>query len=162
MTTTRTAGAVLAGITLTLTLTACGGSDSTDTAATSAPTKTTTAAAPAATSPVNLADCRRADEAQVSLVAAALNPGLTLGPAFSEDSPAGDTYIGANIMRGTERISSADVWVFHNGSPFSLSSDARSRSSIIDGRKLRLSAGDPAGSKVQDCVVAQLRKDNGK
>ncbi|RDB46179.1 hypothetical protein DVB87_19610, partial [Tsukamurella tyrosinosolvens] len=105
--------------------------------------------------------CTRARPDQTSIIEAALQDGLTLGPAFAETSPKGDVYIGANILRGTDRISSADVWVYRNGSPFALSSDARSKSSIADGRKLGLSAGDDTGTKVQGCVVAQTRKDNG-
>lgn len=131
-------------------------------------TKPTAAAAATTTTKVTLADCRRATPEQTELIAAALNTGLTLGPSFVETSPDGDVYVGANIMRGEERVSSADVWVLRNRQPYALSSDARSRSALADGRKLvdsgkrKLSAGDQYGAKVQDCVVAQIQKDNGK
>lgn len=67
-------------------------------------------------------------------------------------------YIGANIMdsAGT-RVSSADIWAQSDGMLFSLSSDARRRTALPDGRKLLdISAGDEFGSAVSDCIMVSV------
>lgn len=67
-------------------------------------------------------------------------------------------YIGANIMdsAGT-RVSSADIWAQSDGMLFSLSSDARKRTALPDGRKLLdISAGDEFGSAVSDCIMVSV------
>lgn len=79
---------------------------------------------------------------------------------------AGDvSYIGANIMdsAGT-RLSSADVWAQSDGIIYSLSGDARRRTSFPDGRRaLDISAGDEFGIAVSDCIQISIinRNTNG-
>jgi hypothetical protein len=64
-------------------------------------------------------------------------------------------YIGADIMNAAgDRLSSNDVWANDGGVLFALSSDARRRTAIPDGRKiLGISAGDEFGTDVSDCVL---------
>lgn len=74
-------------------------------------------------------------------------------------------YIGANIMdsAGT-RLSSADVWAQTDGIIYSLSGDARRRTSFPDGRRaLDISAGDEFGIAVSDCIQISIvnRNTNG-
>lgn len=63
-------------------------------------------------------------------------------------------YIGANIMAADgHRASSADIWADKGGLLFSLSGDARRRTSIPDGRHLLdISAGDEYGQEVSECI----------
>lgn len=67
-------------------------------------------------------------------------------------------YIGANIMDSTgTRLSSADVWAQSNGIIYSLSGDARRRTSFPDGRRaLDISAGDEFGTAVSDCIQISI------
>lgn len=102
--------------------------------------------------------CDVAPDALVATIAGSLNDSsLSLGPAFSVYSRRdGLTYIGANIMRGDERESSADVWIEDDGAIYSMSGSAREYSLLPDGRDVlpvMVSAGDEFGSQVQTCAA---------
>ncbi|CKH13029.1 hypothetical protein PXH78_09280 [Mycolicibacterium smegmatis] len=70
-------------------------------------------------------------------------------------TPDGALYIGGNIVDSSgTKVSSADVWLL-DGALWALSSDARKRTVLPDGRDLGVSAGDEYGSAVQDCVTGR-------
>ena len=125
------------------------------------PPRTTTPLPPAPATPTRTRApivCDVAPDALVATIAGSLNDSsLSLGPAFSVYSRRdGLTYIGANIMRGDERESSADVWIEDDGAIYSMSSSAREYSLLPDGRDLLpvlVSAGDEYGSQVQTCAA---------
>ncbi|WP_336819873.1 hypothetical protein [Gordonia sp. MMO-8] len=106
-------------------------------------------------------ECKAAPDATVALITAALtDSGLSLANAQAVDGEDGAVYIAANIMQGDKREHSAEVWATKDGKTVALSSNARSETSLRDGRKLGLSAGDSYGSAAQQCVVADLRRQN--
>jgi hypothetical protein len=89
-----------------------------------------------------------------SIDAAFLEADQHLEDAFLVYGQRDVAYIGANIMdsAGT-RLSSSDVWAQSDGVIYSLSGDARRRTSFPDGRRaLDISAGDEFGVAVSDCV----------
>lgn len=107
-------------------------------------------------------DCKAAPEATVALITAALkDTSLSLANAQAVDGKDGAVYIAANIMQGDKREHSAEVWATKGAGTFALSSNARSETSLVDGRRLGLSAGDTYGRAAQQCVVADLRRQNG-
>lgn len=127
---------------------------------------TTTAAAPVTseaeapavqTTAAAQASCRPAPDQLTTIIASSLNDsGLSLGPAFVVSAPGGLTYVGANIMRGDTKESSADVWVEKDGAVFALSGSAREYSLLPDGRRITdASAGDDYGIAVQNCTTAR-------
>ena len=104
------------------------------------------------------ASCATASETYVAVINASFKEqGLSLSsPAYAVEAPGGLTYIGANIMRGDIKESSADVWVARDVAVFSLSGSAREYSTLPDGRRLLdASAGDDYGTEVQDCVIGR-------
>lgn len=106
--------------------------------------------------------CQPAPADVVATISAAFSdPSNTLADTYVVTAPGGLAYIGANIMQGTTKVSSADVWVTRGGSVYSLSGDARRRTTLPDGRKvLSASAGDDYGTKVQGCVTTAERARN--
>ncbi|MGY1865267.1 hypothetical protein [Nocardia gipuzkoensis] len=62
-------------------------------------------------------------------------------------------------MQGTRKVSSADVWIVDGPAVYALSSDARRRTTLPDGRQVA-SAGDNYGTKVQGCVTTAERTRN--
>ncbi|MGQ4619092.1 hypothetical protein [Nocardia sp. R7R-8] len=106
--------------------------------------------------------CQPAPSGVVATISAAFSdPSNTLADTFAVSAPGGLVYVGANIMQGTTKVSSADVWVTQRGSVYSLSGDARRRTTLPDGRKvLNASAGDDFGTQVQDCVTTTERARN--
>ncbi|MFC9472261.1 hypothetical protein ACFTS5_08710 [Nocardia sp. NPDC056952] len=100
-------------------------------------------------------------DAVATISAAFSDRSNTLADAYAVTAPGGVVYVGANIMQGTTKVSSADVWAVRNGSVYSLSGDARRRTTLPDGRKvLDISAGDDYGTKVQGCVTTAERARN--
>ncbi|MFC3964058.1 hypothetical protein [Nocardia jiangsuensis] len=100
-------------------------------------------------------------DAVASISAAFSDRSNMLADAYAITAPGGVVYIGGNIMQGTTKVSSADVWAVRNGSVYSLSGDARRRTTLPDGRDaLDASAGDDYGTKVQGCVTTAERARN--
>ncbi len=101
------------------------------------------------------------DQYVVAINAAFSNSAETLADVFAVSAPGGLIYVGGNIMQGTTKVSSADVWVARGASMFALSGDARKRTQLPDGRKLlNANAGDGYGTVVQGCVTAAERNRN--
>lgn len=134
---------------------------------TTAPTTTVTsviapvapAPAPAAAVP---AGCTPAAENYTTPIGGSLtDPTHTLANTYTVEGADDLVYIGANIMQGEKRVSSADVWVAKGPAIYSLSGGARENSALVDGRKvLKVSAGDEYGEAVQKCVIAGMRAGN--
>jgi hypothetical protein len=130
-------------------------------------TTTTSAAAAPTTQPdaarqqqdqalATLEGCTPASDSVVAFLETMITEGgLRLDDAYVVDGAKGQ-YVGANFFDETDRrVSSADVWINRNGVWYALSSDARSRTSLPDGRDYA-SAGDEDGTAVQDCVTAAI------
>lgn len=111
-----------------------------------------------------LANCTAASEQLLAQIEAGITEaGLRLADGYIEQGEAGSQYFGANFFdEEGKRVSSADVWLLKGGVVYSLSSDARSRSSFPDGRRSPgASAGDEFGQRVQDCVTADILSGDG-
>ncbi|MCV7230647.1 hypothetical protein [Mycolicibacterium komossense] len=115
----------------------------------SEPPETSIAAAPP---PPAAAPCSQAPAGFVDLINKSFTGGETLGNAQSVTGPKDMVYVGGNILHGSELISSGDVWLAQHGALYALSSDARKRTLLPDGRDLA-SAGDQYGSALVDCVA---------
>lgn len=102
------------------------------------------------------ASCDHAPETLQNTVIRNLQPQMRLADAYTVR--AGDViYLGANIIQGQDRVSSADVWVKADGALYALSGSANELSDFPDARdELGLSAGNKHGQRVQDCVIAAL------
>lgn len=85
------------------------------------------------------------------MINAAFTDGEELVNSQSVDGPDSMTYIGGNIDKAGSRESSGDVWLLSDGVLYALSSDARRRTMLPDGRDLA-SAGDDYGSELINCV----------
>ncbi|MQY31262.1 hypothetical protein NRB56_68710 [Nocardia sp. RB56] len=123
---------------------------------------TTPAPQPSTAAPIP-AGCQPAPADTVATISAAFpDPSYSLADVYAVTAPGGVlTYVGANIMQGTTKASSADVWVARGAVVYSLSGDARRRTTLPDGRKmLSASAGDDYGTKVQTCVTTAERARN--
>lgn len=105
--------------------------------------------APAGAAPVIA--CKSAPTAVVAMINAAFTDGEELVNSQSVDGPDSMTYIGGNIDKAGSRESSGDVWLLSDGVLYALSSDARRRTMLPDGRDLA-SAGDDYGSELINCV----------
>jgi len=95
--------------------------------------------------------CKEAPSTIVSIINATFTGGEHLENTKSVIGLHDLVYVGGNIMAGAQRASSGDVWVVQHGGIYSLSSDARKRTLLPDGRDLA-SAGDQYGSAVIDCI----------
>lgn len=130
-----------------------------ETTTAAAPTTTTAVAAPPPATAAPTSNCADASLATVQAIEGSLiDPTQTLANTFSVTT--GDlTYIGANIMEGETKASSADVWVAQGSAIYAVSGSARDMSSLPDGRKvLDVNAGDESGQQVQECVIADSRR----
>lgn len=114
--------------------------------------------APTTAMPVSVCDPAPAD-AVAMISAAFIDPSNTLADAFAVTAPGGVVYVGANIMQGTTKVSSADVWLIDGPAVLALSSDARSETTLADGRDYG-NAGDAYGTEVQNCVITAERVRN--
>lgn len=105
------------------------------------------------------AGCNAAPDNLLATINASFNDSAEqLVDAWAVSGQKDVTYIGGNIFAGEKRVSSGDVWAAKGGAIYSLSSDARKRTSLPDGRKiLDISAGDEYGAKVVDCVTVAVR-----
>lgn len=136
-----------------------------DAKATTAPPPSSEAAPSTSASPPSVdplvmpAGCLAAPDQLLATINASFNDSsLQLVDAWSVAGQKDVTYIGGNIFAGEKRVSSGDVWAAKGGAIFSLSSDARSRTVLPDGRKiLDISAGDEYGSLVSNCVTTAVR-----
>ncbi|MDF3284651.1 DUF2510 domain-containing protein [Gordonia sp. N1V] len=101
--------------------------------------------------------CEPAPDQVIAIIEGSLRDStLTLANTAMVSVPGNLNYIGANIMRGLEKVSSADVRAQKEAAIFSLSGSAREYSLLPDGRHiLDISAGDDYGTAVQDCVTAR-------
>lgn len=94
----------------------------------------TTDTAPVTAVPVTVPGCDPAPADAVATISAAFtDPADTLADAFAVTTPGGVVYVGANIMQGTMKVSSADVWLVDGPAVLALSSDARRRTTLPDG-----------------------------
>lgn len=130
-----------------------------ETTTAAAPTTTTAVAAPPPATAAPTSTCADAPAAVVQAIEGSLiDSTQTLTNTFSVTT-GHLTYIGANIMEGETKASSADVWVAQGGAIYAVSGSARDMSSLPDGRKvLDVSAGDEWGQQVQECVIAAGRR----
>jgi hypothetical protein len=109
-------------------------------------------AAPPAPTTVVEPPCRAAPSGVVAAITAAFTDGEQLNNVQAVNAPQDMTYVGGNITRGGEVLSHADVWLVQHGKIYALSSDARRRTLLPDGRDVA-SAGDEYGTAVQACVA---------
>lgn len=155
--TNRTVLATIASIAAVVLLAGCSSDDGSDTAAETPTTTTTAEFVPeeTATEETVAAQCDPAPDQYVAVINGSFtDSGLSLGPAYVVVGDDDVQYIGAHIMRGDERESSADVWVAQGPAVYALSGSAREYSMLPDGRDvLGVSAGDEYGSAVQDCTI---------
>lgn len=110
---------------------------------------TATSASPSATAaPIA---CQPAPAALVQLINAAFTDGEQLDHPAAVNGPNDATYIAGDITKAKEVVSHADVWLSQHGALFALSSDARKRTILADGRDIAY-AGDEYGSAAQACI----------
>lgn len=127
----------------------------TTTTRTQPPTSTATRVPIPQTSTLLSSRCKTPSESTVAAINASfLEDGYYLADVYMVYGAKDVAYIGANIMAADgSRASSADVWANKGGLLFSLSGDARRRTSLPDGRHvLDISAGDEYGQEVSDCI----------
>lgn len=89
-------------------------------------------------SPADTAKCHEAPQRIVDMIDAAFtDPGEHLEHAQAVDGPQSMVYVGGNIFDSTgQKVSSQDTWVMSNGQLYALTSDARRRTLLPDGRDL--------------------------
>jgi hypothetical protein len=162
-------GAVVAVIAVSVAGCGSDSSKSSDASQSAAPATTTAASAtttPAAPTPTTTgaplvmpAGCLAAPDQLLATINASFNDSAEqLIDAWAVQGLKDVTYIGGNIFAGEKRVSSGDVWAAKGGAIYSLSGDARKRTSLPDGRKiLDISAGDDDGAKVAECVSVAVR-----
>lgn len=140
-----------------------GAATTTSGAAAPAPSPTTTMRPSSSGTPTASGDCGQPPDGVKELIDGSFNGGEKLQDVFAVSGPGNLIYVGGNIIGsdGTKE-SSADVWLVKNEGiyvVYSLSSDARRRTTWPDGRDLA-SAGDQYGAAVQDCVTSAERARN--
>ncbi len=99
--------------------------------------------------------CKTPSESTIAAINASFKEdGYYLADVYMVYGAKDVAYIGANIMAADgHRASSADIWADKGGLLFSLSGDARRRTSLPDGRHLLdISAGDEYGQEVAECI----------
>lgn len=99
--------------------------------------------------------CKTPSESTIAAINASFKEdGYYLADVYMVYGAQDVAYIGANIMAADgHRASSADIWADRGGLLFSLSGDARRRTSLPDGRHLLdISAGDEYGQEVAECI----------
>lgn len=107
-------------------------SSATKTGATSARVAT-----PVAPMPTPEAHCKDAPSGVVAVIDAAFTDGEHLENTQAIDLPKAMTIIGGNIVNSAgKRVSSQDSWLFSDGAVYALTSDARRRTMLPDGRDL--------------------------
>lgn len=95
--------------------------------------------------------CRPAPDGLVDTIDAAFTGGEHLEHAQAVGAPNGVTYVGGNIMDAVgKKLSSQDTWALVGGDLYALTSDARRRTAVPDGRDLRVHYLD--WSKYSDAV----------
>lgn len=147
---------MIAAIAAGMLLAGCGGKSSTEeqlsasASAEMSSSKPAPAFIPSTAAPAT--NCIQAPPVLVEAINAAFTGGETIDNAQAVNAPSDMTYIGGNILSGTEVISNRDVWLAQNGAIYALSSDARRRTTLPDGRDIA-SAGDEYGGAVIDCLA---------
>lgn len=129
----------------------------------SAAPSSTLSTSPARPVPTTMpAGCEKAPDRIVQTIKSSLkDPAWSIANAYTVKGDNGLTYVSATILLGGDRKHSAETWAEREGVVFSLSSNAREKSRLADGRKLlSASAGDDDGYRSHQCVVAALRAQN--
>lgn len=124
---------------------ACGSPSTTATSTTTTTTPPTVAptaserwlAPSTSSSTAAAAACDEAPARVVEMINAAFTNGEHLEHAQAVRGPNAMTFVGGNIYDAAgERVSSEDAWVLSNGAVYALTSDARRRTLLQDGRDL--------------------------
>lgn len=135
-------------------------------AANSSTTKTratsTRVAPPIAPMPTPTVRCKDAPAGIVAMIDAAFTDGKHLENAQSIDLPKAMTIVGGNIVDpdGT-RVSSQDSWLLSGGIVYALTSDARRRTMLPDGRDLLYFDWTTYNDQVGTCVGQATKSANG-
>lgn len=95
--------------------------------------------------------CKAAPSSIVALINGAFTDGEQLIRPVALAGPDDVTYIAGDIARDGKVLLHANVWLAQGPLVFALSSGARKRTVLPDGRDF-WSAGDEFGTKVQDCI----------
>ncbi|MCV7173869.1 hypothetical protein H7I41_28500 [Mycobacterium manitobense] len=148
-------GRIFAAIAAVLVIAGCGGPDrppKSTTVSYGAPLVTEPAIEQPVTTVSPAANCTEAPTAIVDMINAAFTDGEQLEHTQAVNAPDATTYVGGNIFGadGT-KASSQDTWLVSNGAVFAITSDARRRTLLPDGRDI-----DPAwgqyNAAVYQCV----------
>lgn len=154
-TTSRVDGVFVSEITESAMITTPTAPPATSTARTQPPASTTTRTPIPLTSTALSPRCKTPSESTIAAINASFKEdGYYLADVYMVYGAKDVAYIGANIMDADgQRASSSDIWADKGGLLFSLSGDARRRTSIPDGRHLLdISAGDEYGQEVSECI----------
>ncbi len=109
------------------------------------------------------ASCHPAPAQLVAMVDASFTGGEHLEHAQAIDGPESETYVAGNIFGPDgKKQSSQDTWVMHDGVLYSLTSDARKRTALPDGRDVAAVEWNwpEFTDKVNECVGAVERAEN--
>jgi hypothetical protein len=75
--------------------------------------------------------------------------------------PSGTVIVGGNIVDASgTRVSSSDSWVMSGGTVYGLSSDARQRTTLVDGRGVLGDNWTNFNDAIGECVQAATRAAN--
>ena len=109
------------------------------------------------------AGCQDAPSRIVDIIDASLTDGEHLEHTQAIEGPHSTTYVGGNIFGANGmKVSSQDTWVLSNGQVYAITSDARQRTLLPDGRHVPLLRPDWGvyNAAVNTCVGQVERAEN--